>query len=438
VISIDSSPSAGNRSLVDFLSTLGKEKNLFPQIYAETHKGIEQANLILRPSADRPPMEFLLQSHLDTAEPGPFGLWKHNGMNPYEAHIFEGKIYGLGAASSKLDFLCKLEALASFEKKSFRLPPVLVGTFGEETGMTGALKAIRKNIFNARMGLIGDPTQLKLATAGKGLAVVQMRIPFSEQELAYRNSHNMEESTSSQSRVFSGKPAHSSAPGAGDSALKKLFESLALIPEGIVIMEIDGGISFNTVPANGFLEIDVVSGITDPMARKLNLIYKELKNLEEQFLEYPDADFNPPHPTLNIGMIRTYESHVEILGCCRIPPTVPNDVYEAWMKKLTTVCAQVESEFRLQDYKRPYSTSENSVLVKVCQDELSKMGLSNITTTQSSTNESSLWNRIGIECVSFGPGRREENINTPGEHVSIDELEKSIDFYKRMITRFCL
>jgi succinyl-diaminopimelate desuccinylase len=108
------------------------------------------------------------------------------------------------------------------------------------------------------------------------------------------------------------------------------------------------------------------------------------------------------------------------------------------MQRLKVACAEVQSEFHLQDYKRPYSTSDHSVFVKVCQDELSKMGLSHTTTTQSSTNESCLWNRIGIECVSFGPGRREENINTPFEHILINELEKSIEFYKRMITRFCL
>jgi succinyl-diaminopimelate desuccinylase len=92
----------------------------------------------------------------------------------------------------------------------------------------------------------------------------------------------------------------------------------------------------------------------------------------------------------------------------------------------------------ISDYKKPYSTKENSVLINVCRDELRKMDLPDQPTTQSSTNEASLWSRIGIECVSFGPGVREGNINTPNEHVAIRELEMSIDFYKRIMTRFCL
>ncbi len=436
-IAIDSSPSTGNKALVQFIGEYSQSLGLHPQIFSETQNGIEQANIVIRPTASRSPLEFLLQSHLDTSEPGPFGMWKKNGHNPFEAHIIDGKIYGLGAASSKLDFLCKLQAIRDMGKQ-FQLPPVLLGTFGEESGMVGALKVIRKNLFKARMGIIGEPSGLRLIHAGKGLAVVEFKIPFSEAEANYRKTHNMEESTSSQSRVFNGKPAHSSAPQLGESAIKKMFESLLQMPEGIVIMEIDGGISFNTVPANGFLEIDAVSGVQDTMTKKLCVLYKAIRDLEQKFLEYQDPQFDPPYPTLNIGLIRTFESHVVISGCCRMPPNVSNEIYETWMSKLKQTCDQIKTQFLISDYKKPYSTKENSVLINVCRDELRKMDLPDQPTTQSSTNEASLWSRIGIECVSFGPGVREGNINTPNEHVAIRELEMSIDFYKRIMTRFCL
>lgn len=66
------------------------------------------------------------------------------------------------------------------------LQPVLVGTFGEETGMQGALKLIRKNKINAKYALIGDPTDSNIVSAAKGYATVEMRIPFSAEEMTYK------------------------------------------------------------------------------------------------------------------------------------------------------------------------------------------------------------------------------------------------------------
>ncbi len=439
MISFDSSPSHGTRELVHWLAQLCKERGLFVEIQDEVLGDKEQANIIIRPQDSRPALELLLQSHLDTPDPGPFGFWTQTGHNPFDAHIIDQKIYGLGAADVKLDFLCKLEAISAFSSQSnWRLPPVLIGTYGEELGMAGALKLIRKNKFSAKMAIVGEPSDLKLITAGKGLASVEIRIPYSESELKYKSEHNLRESTSTQSRIFHGKAAHSSTPHLGDSAIKKMLDYLLQLPDGIVLMEMDGGVNFNSVPANAFLEVDPVTGVLDSMAKKVGTIYRRIKELEIQFLAYQDRSFNPSHPTLNIGLIRTFEDHIFISGSCRIPPIVSNDIYEKWMQDLKDTCQDVGGEFRVTDYKRPYRSEEQSVLVKGCLAELKELGLSSEIATQASTNEASLWSRVGMECVSFGPGFREGNIHTPQEHVKVDDLKKAVEFYRRVIERFCL
>ena len=439
MISYDSSPSHGTRDLVLWLAETCRERGLAVEVQEEVWGDQQQANIIVRPNNDRPALEFLLQTHLDTPDPGPFGFWSETGHNPFDAHIIENKIYGLGSADVKLDFLCKLEAISSFSNiTKWRLPPVLVGTYGEETGMAGALKLIRKNKISAKMALIGEPSDLHLITAGKGMAGVEIRIPYSQEEKSYRVEHNLRESTSTQSRIFHGKSAHSATPHLGESAIKKMLDYLMQLPEGIVVMEIDGGVNFNTVPANAFLEVDPISGVADPMSRKICAIYQALKDLEVQFLAYQDRDFFPTHPTLNIGLMRTSEDHIFLSGSCRIPPVVTNEIYEEWMVRLKQKCQTVGAEFRVTDYKRPYRTDPSSMLVRGCLDEIGQMGLSVETKTQSSTNEASLWSRIGIDCVSFGPGLREGNIHTPKEHVAIDDLKKSVEFYRRIVERFCL
>lgn len=439
LIAIDSTPTHGNKELAKWAAAFCRQKGLIVEEQEEISGDLEQVNIIARPSNDRPSNEFLLQTHLDTVDPGPFSLWTDTGLNPFDAHIIDGKIHGLGSADVKLDFLCKLEAIASFGKeRSWKLPPVLVGTFGEESGMQGALKLIRKNKISAKMALIGEPSDLQIINAAKGFANVEIRIPFSEQEMNYRNEHNLRESTSTQSKLFRGKAAHSSTPQLGENAITKMLEYLMMLPDAINIMEMDGGINFNTVPSHAFLEIDLATPIEKPISKKVANIYRAVKALELKFMSYKDDDFYPSTPTLNIGQIRTNESDIQITGTCRIPPIISHEVYEKWMEELGQICEQNEAIFRVNDYKKPFRTTEKSILLKGCLDELRNMGLSDKPITQASTNEASIFSRVGIECVCFGAGKREGNVHTPNEHVAIADLERSIEFYKRVIERFCL
>lgn len=438
-ISIDSSPSHGTKAIGEMALEICRERGLFVQTQEEYLFDLPQMNIIARPVAERPALELMLQTHLDTVDPGPFGLWSENGHNPFDAHIIDGRIYGLGAADVKLDFLCKLEAITSFPANTnWKLPPVLVGTYGEELGMLGAMKLIRKNMISCRTAFVGEPSDLKLIVAAKGFAGVEIRVPFSDDELKYRQEHNLRESTSTQSKIFNGKSAHSSNPQLGDSAIKKMLDYLLQLPEGLVVMEIDGGVNYNTVPSHAFLELDLVSGHHDSMAAKICTIYREIKNLEHEFLQYQDHDFNPQQPTLNIGIIRTMEDHVFIAGTCRLPPIITNEIYESWIKRLNQLCSSVGSQFRVTDYKRPFRTEKNSILARVASAELERMGIFTGFGTQASTNEASLFSRTGIECICFGPGAREGNIHTPKENVLISDLEKATAFYKKMIERFCL
>jgi succinyl-diaminopimelate desuccinylase len=438
-ISIDSTPAHGNKEIAEYAAKLCQERGLHVELQNDFVGDVEQVNLIARTQEKRPSLEFLLQTHLDTVDPGPFPLWTHAECNPFDATIIDGKIYGLGTADVKLDFLCKLEALSLFQgNRSWRLPPVLVGTYGEELGMQGALRLIRKNKISARMALIGEPSDLKLIGAGKGFASVEIRIPFSAEEIVYRQEHNLRESTSTQSKLFVGKAAHSSTPHLGESAVIMMLQYLQQLPDSVTVMEIDGGVNYNSVPSHALLEIDIVSNSSKPIVAKIMKIYEAVNLLEKEFGNYKDKDFYPSEPTLNIGLIRTYPDHILIAGTCRIPPIISNEVYELWMGQMRQVCEANASQFRITDYKKPYRTNDTSILVKGCRDELRSMGLPENLTTQPSTNEASIFSRTGIDCLCFGPGKREGNVHTPSEHVVIEDLYKAVDFYKRVIERFCL
>ncbi len=438
VIGIDSTPSHGNLEMARYAGELCQAAGLHTELQTETLNGIEQANLIARPGSSIPERELMLQNHLDTVDPGAYSLWNKTGANPFNASIYGDELYGLGAAEVKLDFLCKLKAIEELGTRQWRLPFVLVGTYGEELGMAGAIKLVRKKKISAHMALIGEATDMRLVHASKGIAGVEITIPFSDEELAYQKEHNLSESTSTQSKIFSGKAAHSSTPHLGDNAIVKMLQYLAQLPTGLAVMGLDGGVNFNTVPAYAVLEIDLVGNIHNSIGAKISQILSALNALESEFASYPDEGFMPATPTWNIGMVRTYKDCIVLSGNCRWPPSASNAVYESWMERLRQTCQSAGASFHIIEYKQPFATDLKSELVRGCRDELASLGLDASCGKQSTSSEANVFNRLGIACVVIGPGRSEENVHTPQEHVSMEQLRVAVEFYKRILMRFCL
>jgi acetylornithine deacetylase/succinyl-diaminopimelate desuccinylase-like protein len=441
-IELESTPSSGSMELAQFAADLCRKAGLHVELQSESHNGLDQANVIARPIQLRPSNELLLQTHFDTNDPGNYALWTRTGANPFNATIYQNTLYGLGAANAKLDFLCKLRAImdlqSSVKNVQWRLPFVLVGTFGEEHGMPGAVKLIRKKKISAKAALVGEPTDLSLVHAGKGFAAVEIEIPFSEEERDFRAKHDLGDGTTTQSRIFMGKAAHSTSPEIGESAVSKMLDYLSKLPDGLAVMEIEGGTNYNTIPAHAILEIDMVGGLRDTISTKIASIIHAISEVEKRFKFFADSEFTPPEPTLNIGLIRTFEDFVKISGCVRLTPSVTHEVYVEWMEILRKACEAVGAVFRVTDYKQPFKTSLEEPLLKICQGELQKMGLPTHCGAQSVANEANVFSRFGIASVVIGPGRGVGNSHAPNEHVKIEDLDKAAQFYKAVLERVCL
>ncbi|MGE4130648.1 MAG: M20 family metallopeptidase [Bdellovibrionales bacterium] len=440
LIGIDSTPGHGNLAAAEFCARICEDAGLSVEMQKENWDGLDQCNLIARPPGKAPSREFLLQTHLDTVEAGHFSHWNKTQSNPFNASIYENEIYGLGTADAKLDFLCKIAAISQvMEKKpSWKLPPVLVGTYGAQSGMAGAIKLIRRKKIQAVQALVGEPTEMRLSNAGTGHAIVEIAVPFSEHERTYRRDHDLMESTTSQSRYFSGRAAHSADPTLGENAIMKMLEYLTQLPEGIVVMDLSGGINDNSVPASAFLEVDLVAGCKDPLLPKILKIYSSLQTLQTRLLEFQEVGMKPPHATMNIGRIRTNEAEVVLSGSCRLPPSVTDSVYQAWMSDLDSAVREGGATFRVKDYRRGFQTPENTKFVQQAQDVLNDMGLGSQLAKIALTSEANVFARLGVECLVWGPGQSVGNSHAPNERISIKDLELAVEFYRRVIERVCL
>lgn len=434
LIAIDTSPEQGNIEAVRFLQGLAESLGFSTQVSEDVSGGVSQANLFIHPSHN--PQKLLLQTHLDTVDPGSFALWNKTGFNPFQASIRGDKIYGLGAADVKLDFLCKLFAMKRANWKALSGSAVLLGTFGEEEHMRGAIKAVRERRILPTPALIGEPTDLQIIYAGKGIARIEIIIPFSsknEDEWA-----GDEVTASTQSKIFQGKAAHSASPETGENAIVKMLDYLIKLPESIQVLNVDGGVSFNTIPTQAALEFDLTAQKADALGKQLREIYGAITSLETDFKKYISGDFDPPFSTLNVGSIRTAHDHVRLTGAVRWTSDVPEAVYAQWMGFIADTCKRVGAVFRILDVKKPFSTNPQSAFAKDCMQKIRQLGVKAEMKTQPVTNEANVLSRFDFDCIVFGPGHRQYNTHTPEEHVLIKDLQTAEDFYLSMIEKVCL
>ena len=438
-IAIDTSPQAGTLEAGKWICSLAREHGFHVDLQEEHFQGQDQANVFIRTNTIKKE-EFLLQSHFDTVNPGSHSMWTENLFNPFHGIIKEGKIFGLGACEAKLDLLCKIEALKSFPlTTSWKINPVVAGTFGEEIGMQGMLRALRRNKFSAKHALVGEPSGHQLIYAGQGFAKLEVNIPFSIEERQYRLQHNLLESVSTQSKIFKGKATHSTEGNSSDNAIYKSLEYLFQLPEGVVLMEIEGGTNHNTVANNVFLELDLFGGVPDPMVKKLRHLYLLFQEISSDFLITVDRDFTPCNPTFNLGLVQSTEDDVQLTIACRFPPVVTEDQYRHWLEKIQKGASQVGGEVRVVDYKRPYKTDLESPFVKDCLQVLIDCGFDKPACISTPTcTEMSLLERRGIQCLGFGAGMRKESTSFTNQTVLIKDLERSIEFYKAIIKKVCL
>lgn len=112
----------------------------------------------------------LLNAHLDTVKPSE--SWT---QNPFEAIEKSGRIYGLG---SNDDGGSLVALLAAFEQLTAQQQPynlIFAASAEEEVcGATGMKKLIRQ-LPKIDFGIVGEPTEMRMAVAEKGLLVLDCK-----------------------------------------------------------------------------------------------------------------------------------------------------------------------------------------------------------------------------------------------------------------------
>ena len=122
---------------------------------------------ILGSNYDRSKPTLLLNSHIDTVKP--VDGWNFDPFLPVEN---EGKLYGLGSndAGASVVSLLQVFFLLSKEKQTYNL--IFAASAEEEISGNNGMESLLKELPKIDFAIVGEPTNMQLAVAEKGLMVL--------------------------------------------------------------------------------------------------------------------------------------------------------------------------------------------------------------------------------------------------------------------------
>jgi acetylornithine deacetylase len=181
----------------------------------------------------------LLCSHIDTVKPD-----KDYTRDPFLPQEEEGKLFGLGANDAGAGMVSLIAAFLYFyEQQDLKYNIILAAVAEEEISGMHGLEAVLPDFTHIAFALVGEPTQMQMAVAEKGLLVLDC--------------------------VAHGKSAHA-AREEGDNTIYKAMKDIAwfssftfpkvselLGPVKMSVTIINSGTRHNVVPAECSFTVDI-------------------------------------------------------------------------------------------------------------------------------------------------------------------------------------
>ncbi len=364
----------------------------------------------------------ILLTHLDTVPPGDASAWTATGGDPFNPTPDGDKLFGLGSADAKVDFVCKATAMAKFRGQELSHRLRLVGTFGEEIGLLGARELVRSGMTAGfAFAMIGEPSELSAIRAHKGYHVFEARIP-----LVIKQQNDVE----AVHLIETGQSAHSSTPHLGKNAIEQMFNALR-DPAFVGLNSIEAGQAVNKIPDHCSAQAWKSGSETGNVIvlESIHQFHDAWRELLASLQQPKDENFDPDHTVGNIGKIRVEDCTAVVTFDLRPVPGV--DPEQA---------VQPLGEFaELRSLRRnpPLNPRENSRLLHAVVDAQKAIGLSERVATKATCTEAGLLSEAGLDAVILGAGVSIGNVHRPNEYTLISQLDQARRIYEHVIGTLC-
>ena len=183
LIRIPSVSALTNRPLIEFVENelSGRGWNFLELPYHDS-RGIEKVNLLATPpwqKANEFAVDLALVCHTDTV---PYSAEWNEAAAP---QVIGDSMHGCGACDVKGFLACLLAALLNMPEAQFASTIALVLTAEEEIGCVGARYLLQAGLLRPRHVVVGEPTSLRPARAGKGYGLAEIRVFGTEAHSAH-------------------------------------------------------------------------------------------------------------------------------------------------------------------------------------------------------------------------------------------------------------
>lgn len=227
----------------------------------------------------------LLNTHHDTVKPN-----KAYTLDPFVPVEKDGKLYGLGSNDAGASLVSMAQVFVHFyEKEDLKYNLVIALTAEEEISGFDGIEALFPQLPNIEFAIVGEPTQMNLAIAEKGLLVIdgEMR----------------------------GTPSHAAHPNDDNSIVKcmqdlqniltfkfpKISEYLGEVK--ITLSGIHAGVQHNVVPESCNFTLDV--RVTDEYSNKeaFEIIQSQMESaLTARSFRLNSSKIEMDHPFVKAGL----------------------------------------------------------------------------------------------------------------------------------------
>ncbi len=226
----------------------------------------------------------LLNSHHDTVKPN-----KGYTLNPFEPKEINGKLYGLGSNDAGGPLMALLAAFLFFyEEKKLPFNLIWAATAEEEISGKNGIASILGKLGDIHLAIVGEPTQMHLAIAEKGLMVLDCTVH--------------------------GKAGHA-ARNEGENAIYKALDDIAwfqsfkfpkesemLGPVKMAVTVIEAGKQHNVVPDQCKFTVDVRTTDAYSNQNTLDIIKENISaEVQARSTRLNPSGISISHPLVKIG-----------------------------------------------------------------------------------------------------------------------------------------